>query len=71
MTMVTKRKRSSETEETKGKVKVEKLKVNRETVKDLTGREEKRIKGGAFPISISACWCTGTLNDEKSCRNCI
>jgi hypothetical protein len=33
-------------DKTKGKVKVGKLNLNKETVKDLTGGEEKRIKGG-------------------------
>lgn len=33
----------------KSKVKVGKLKLNKETVKDLTGKEKKQIKGGANP----------------------
>ena len=36
----------NKTGEKKGKVKVGKLRLNRETVKDLTAREEKQIKGG-------------------------
>ncbi len=35
----------------KGKVKVGKLKLNRETVKDLTDSERKRVKGGRAVIS--------------------
>lgn len=31
----------------KGKVKVDKLNLNKETVKDLTSREKKEIKGAA------------------------
>lgn len=37
----------------KGKVKVGKLKLNKETVKDLTDSERKQIKGG----QISNCSC--------------
>jgi hypothetical protein len=40
--MVTKNKPSE-----KKKVKVGKLKLNKDTVKDLTGGEEKRVRGGA------------------------
>ena len=40
--MVTK----SKTVAGKGKVKVGKLKVNKETVKDLTADEKKQVKGG-------------------------
>jgi hypothetical protein len=43
--MVIKRK----TGEKKGKVKVGKLKLKKETVKDLTGDEQKRVKGGLVP----------------------
>ncbi len=45
--MVTKKKSTGEKEEKKGRVKVGKLKLNRETVTDLTGGEQKKIKGGA------------------------
>ena len=31
----------------KSRVKVGKLKLNKETVKDLSGKEAKRVKGGA------------------------
>ena len=40
--MVTK----NRTSEKKGKVNVGKLKVNKETVRNLTGDEKKRVKGG-------------------------
>jgi len=40
--------------ENKGKVKVGNLKLNRETVKDLTDGESKQIKGGAIPIPTRA-----------------
>ena len=44
--MVTKS-RTSKQEEKKRKVKVGKLQLNEETVKDLTGSDAKRIRGGA------------------------
>jgi natural product precursor len=46
--MVTKSKAHTigEKEEKKGRVKVGKLKLNKETVKDLTNSEAKRVKGG-------------------------
>ncbi len=33
----------------KGRVKVGKLKLNKETVKDLSGDRQKKIKGGFLP----------------------
>ena len=44
--MVTKSKKTDKRETGRGKVKVGKLKLNLETVKDLTGGQQKRIKGG-------------------------
>ncbi len=44
--MVTKAKQTSKQEEGKGRVKVGKLKLNRETVKELTASEEEQLKGG-------------------------
>ena len=41
--MVTKTKKGSQK---KGKVNVGKLKLNKETIKGLTGSEQKQIKGG-------------------------
>lgn len=38
----------------KGTVKVGKLKLKKETVKDLTGSEKKGIKGGQLPTSYYA-----------------
>ena len=38
-------------DKTMGKVKVGKLNLNKETVKDLTGGEEKRIKGGLIKLT--------------------
>ncbi|GEM_PF-3290903 len=34
--------------EKKGRVKVDKLKVNKETVKDLSDKDVKDVKGGGF-----------------------
>lgn len=45
--MVSKMKSTSEKEQKKGRVKVGKLKLNRETVKDLADSEARRVKGGA------------------------
>ena len=45
----------------KGKVKVGKLKLNRETVKDLTGSKKKQIKGGAKPPSFPVLCCPGSV----------
>ena len=42
---------ASEKEQKKSRVKVGKLKLNKETVKDLTAREIGKIRGGAAVIS--------------------
>ena len=44
--MVTKSKKSSAKKGPKGRVKVGKLRLNKETVSGLTSREQKQIKGG-------------------------
>jgi len=46
--MVTRSKKqnTSEGEEKQGKIKVDKLKLNKETIKDLTDSEKKGAKGG-------------------------
>jgi hypothetical protein len=41
----------------KGKVKVGKLNLKKETVKNLTGSEKKNVKGGQFPTSVIATAC--------------
>ena len=45
----------------KGKTKVGKLKLNRETVKNLSDKEQKNVKGGLGPIRTITCRtvCTG------------
>ena len=45
--------KSVENEQKKGRVKVGKLKLNKETVKDLTDSEKKQIKGGRGEFTIS------------------
>ena len=69
--MVTKRKSTSEKDVEKGRVKVGKLKFNKETVNDLVGNEGKQIKGGLdddelergrrISIIITACRCQTQL----------
>lgn len=39
--------KSKQSSEKKDRVKVGKLKLNKETVKNLTGSQERKIKGGA------------------------
>lgn len=43
--MVTKRQRSKN-EEKQGKLKIDKLKLNKETIRDLTESDQKGVKGG-------------------------
>jgi hypothetical protein len=45
--MVTKKNTTDEQAEKKGRVELNQLKLNKETVKDLSGSEAKKIKGGA------------------------
>jgi len=45
--MVTRSKtQTNESEEKKGKIKVDKLKLNKETIRDLTESDQKGVKGG-------------------------
>jgi hypothetical protein len=43
----------------KGRVKVGKLKLNKETVKNLTGSQKKRIKGGGLTVDPAICTTVG------------
>jgi hypothetical protein len=65
--MVTKSKKASAQEsareEQKGRVKVGKLKLNRETVKDLTGGKQKQIRGGELKITLRSC--------TETCKSCF
>jgi hypothetical protein len=53
--MVTKKKSTSTKAGKKGRVKVGKLKLNKETVKDLTGSQLKKLQGGRTVNTAAAC----------------
>ena len=57
--MVTKKKSAAEK---KGKVKVKDLKLNKETVKDLTDSESEKVKGGVKAWTIYV-----TCSRERVC----
>jgi hypothetical protein len=46
------------TSEQKGRVKVGKLKLNKQKVKDLSGNDAKKIKGGLKPTVTGTCIAT-------------
>jgi len=52
--MVTKKKTPGTSAKGKGSVKVGKLKINKETVKDLSEHEVKEIKGGMVPTLMAS-----------------
>ena len=56
--MVAKNKNQAEKEVTKSRVKMGKLHLKKETIKDLTPREQKQVKGGK-----GIAGCTHTSND--------
>jgi len=51
--MATKKKSTGKKEARKGRVKVAKLTLNKESVKDLTASQRKQIKGGKAKAIIS------------------
>jgi hypothetical protein len=53
--MVTKKKSTGKKEANKGRVKVAKLTLNKESVKDLTHSQRKQIKGGAKALISASC----------------
>ena len=53
--MVTKKKSSSGTAGKRGRAKVGKLNLNKETVKDLTSSQQKQLKGGLAPRVTPKC----------------
>ena len=53
----------------KSTVKVGKLKVTKETVKDLSGVERKNVKGGLRPREASANSCAPTCDGSYTCPN--
>jgi len=63
--MVTKDK----TDEKNDRVKVGKLELNKETVKDLNDAESKNVKGGARPRGASAQSCAPTCDGSYTCPN--
>lgn len=58
--MVTKSKKQGTTEK-RGKVKVKNLKLNKETVKDLTASEAKKVKGGKVAKPLPSACAAGCL----------
>ncbi|MGH9944668.1 MAG: hypothetical protein ACRD9R_20160 [Pyrinomonadaceae bacterium] len=51
-----------------GQVKVGKLKLNKETLKDLSTEEAKQVKGGARPRPASGGGgCTASCNNQWTC----
>jgi hypothetical protein len=57
--MVTKKKKQTPTEK-RGKAKVSDLKLNKETVKDLTDSEQEQIRGGRI-INNPSAKCSGDV----------
>ena len=53
--MVTKKRSMNKVEQKKGRVKVGKLKLKKETVKNLSGKEEKLIRGGVIRRTHETC----------------
>ncbi len=56
--MVTKKKSPSTKSAKKGRVKIGKLKLSKETIKDLTDKNQSRVKGGARPRINGSTACT-------------
>jgi len=46
-TMTTRKQNTDKSEKTEGRVKVDRLRLKKETIKDLSAAEKNRIKGGA------------------------
>ena len=61
--MVTK----SKAGEKKSKVNVSKLRVNKETVKNLTGDQKKKVRGGAIRQGGNETKILGTCTIVKAC----
>ena len=54
--------------EKKGKAKIGKLKLNKETVKDLSGEQKKKVRGGARPQGGDDTKLIGTCTFIQACR---
>ena len=65
--MVTKKKQS--TTDKRGKKKVNELKLNKETVKDLTDSEADGVKGGALAHGDTTIYSCGPTC-KNTCENC-
>ena len=52
----------------KSKVNISKLKVNKETVKDLTGNQKKNVRGGAIRQGGDDTKLIGTCSIIIACR---
>jgi len=57
----------NKTGEKKGRVKVGKLKLNRETVKDLTSNQKKKVKGGLIRRDGDETKLLGTCTFVRAC----
>jgi len=55
--MVTKNKNQAEKEVTKSRVKVGKLQLEKETIKDLTPSKQKQVKGGVINAGPTVVTC--------------
>ncbi len=63
--MVTKPKKAGGTK--KGRVNVGKLKLNKETVKDLSGAQKKKVRGGLIARGGNDTKLLGTCTFVKAC----
>jgi len=66
--MTTTKKTTDDTENQKGRVKVDKLRLNKETVRDLSTEEKGRIKGGAAANSGKVTCVLETIATCVFCR---
>ena len=56
--MVTKRKDNKANEQKKRRAKIGKLKLNKETIKELTADQQRKLKGGVTPAESRGFTCT-------------
>jgi hypothetical protein len=67
--MVAKKKSTGEKEEKKGRIRVARLKLKKETIKDLPGFDSGQVRGGV-PVRTGGAYCSYTVGqDEASCAN--
>jgi hypothetical protein len=65
--MVTKKRSASTKEAKKGRVKVGKLKLNKETVKNLTDKDQRQLKGGVRARPNGTTQCTYPCQGVQPC----